>query len=92
MAAHRQEPESALAFPCLFPVKAMGSNVEEFGAHVRAIIGRHVVAADVASVSERESRGGRYLAVTVTVRARSRAQLDAIYRDLSADPRIAFAL
>ena len=40
----------------------------------------------------RASRGGRYLAVTVTVRAQSRDQLDDIYRALSAHERVLFAL
>jgi putative lipoic acid-binding regulatory protein len=40
----------------------------------------------------RDSRGGNYLSVTVTIRAESRAQLDAIYRDLTGDERVLMAL
>jgi len=40
----------------------------------------------------RNSRAGRYQSVTVTVNARDRAQLDAIYQDLSGHPRIKLVL
>jgi putative lipoic acid-binding regulatory protein len=38
------------------------------------------------------SRHGRYESVTLTVRASSRAQLDAIYQELSAHERVLVAL
>ena len=43
-------------------------------------------------VTTRDSSKGKYLAVSVEVRAISREQLDAIYRDLHADSRILYVL
>lgn len=40
----------------------------------------------------RPSRNGRYLSVTVTVRAVSQEQLDAIYRELSSSEAVLMAL
>jgi len=40
----------------------------------------------------RPSRTGKYLSLTVTIRAVSREQLDAIYREISAHPLVAMAL
>jgi len=40
----------------------------------------------------RASSAGRYLSLTCTIRAHSRAQLDAIYHELSAHPMVAMAL
>ena len=82
----------ALEFPCEFPIKAMGLNRGDFRALVTEIVHRHVAAGDRAAVHERDSRGGKYLAVTVTITARSRAQLDAIYQDLTDEERVVVAL
>lgn len=83
---------SLLEFPCRFPIKAMGLNAGDFREKVVAIVRRHVSGEAIAEVHCRESRGGRWLAVTVTVIAESRAQLDDIYRDLSGDEHVVFAL
>jgi len=43
-------------------------------------------------VRSRASRDGNFLALTITFQAKSRAQLDAIYSDLSAHDDIIMAL
>ena len=53
---------------------------------------RHVADFDATTVTVRESRGGKYLAVSVSFTAHSRAQLDALYRELTAHPDIVWAL
>jgi hypothetical protein len=40
----------------------------------------------------RESAGGKYLGLTFTVRATSRAQLDELYRTLSSHPMVKVVL
>lgn len=79
---------SALEFPCTFPIKVMGRSEDDFGALVVEIVRRHAPELDESLVTLRQSRGGRYTSVTVSVTARSRSQLDAIYRDLSGHERI----
>jgi hypothetical protein len=81
-----------LGFPCDFPIKAMGRTQEGFEELVVAIVRRHVPDLGEGAVQVRDSRGGNYLSVTVTIRAESRAQLDAIYRDLTADEQVLMAL
>jgi uncharacterized protein len=85
----RDEP---FEFPCSFPVKATGRATGDFAAAVLEIVRRHAPAADAGAVTSRTSSGGKWLAVTVTIEAQSRAQLDAIYRDLTADQRVVWAL
>jgi len=86
-------PEDAVfAFPCEFPVKVMGKACSGFDLMVAGLVRRHCPALGEGAVSTRLSRGGRYMAVTVTITAESRAQLDAIYRDLSAHDQVLFAL
>jgi len=75
--------ESPLKFPCSFPIKAMGRTDANLGSVVVAIIRKHVDDLGEGATRERLSRGGKYTSVTVTIRATSRTQLDAIYQDLS---------
>jgi putative lipoic acid-binding regulatory protein len=83
---------SALEFPCTFPIKAMGPATGNFDALVVGIVRRHAPDITEAAVTVRPSAAGRYLAVTVTIQARSRAQLDAIYQDLVACDQVMVAL
>lgn len=75
--------EALLTFPCAFPIKVMGRDDEAFRSRTRAIVEHHAGPLDEASVMQRASSGGRFLALTYTIDARSRAQLDAIYQDLT---------
>jgi len=86
------EQASPLEFPCRFPIKAMGLAECDFDALVTSIIRRHVPRLPEGAAVSRASRGGKYLAVTVTIEATSREQLDAIYRDLSGHARVLMAL
>jgi putative lipoic acid-binding regulatory protein len=79
-------------FPCRFPIKAMGRAEDGFEAVVLEIVRRHAPDLDADALTVRPSSGGRWLAVTVTIEAESRAQLDAIYRDLSDHARVVWAL
>lgn len=75
--------ESPLKFPCDFPIKAMGKTSANLESMVVTIIRKHVNDLGKGAIRERLSSGGKYTSVTVTIRATSRAQLDAIYQDLS---------
>lgn len=86
------EPESLLVFPCEFPIKAMGKASPTFEAQIISIMRRHVPDLDETSITCRPSQGGNYLAITVTIQATSRAQLDAIYQDLTACKDVLMAL
>ena len=57
-----------------------------------AIVQRHAGPLSAADISERPSCGGRYIALTYTIRAESRAQLDSIYLDLTASGVVLIAL
>jgi putative lipoic acid-binding regulatory protein len=77
-----EEQESPLQFPCDFPIKAMGKTGCNLDITVVEIVRRHAPDLAEGAVHTRDSRQGNYIAVTVTVRATSREQLDAIYQDL----------
>ena len=82
MHAMSDEQESPLQFPCDFPIKAMGKTGCNLDITVVEIVRRHAPDLAEGAVHTRDSRQGNYIAVTVTVRATSREQLDAIYQDL----------
>ncbi|NMF97014.1 DUF493 domain-containing protein [Aromatoleum toluolicum] len=87
-----QNPETLLEFPCDFPIKIMGARVDEFAQVVVDVVRRHAPDFDPATVQMRPSSKGNYLSLTCTVRAESKAQLDALYRELSAHPLVKVVL
>jgi len=84
--------DSALTFPCRFPIKAIGRADADFDALIVGIVRRHAPDLTEGAVHTRSGSKGNYLAVTVTIEADSRAQLDAIYQELSHHPRVIMAL
>lgn len=70
----------------------MGLATETFDALIVSIVRRHSPDIMEGAVTVRPSAGGKYLAVTVTIQAHSRVQLDAIYQDLVACEQVLYAL
>ncbi len=75
--------EELFQFPTEFPIKVMGRDSESFRTLTLAIIERHAGPLAPDRISERMSREGKFLALTYTITAESRAQLDQIYQDLT---------
>lgn len=86
------EPESLLEFPCDFPLKIMGATRDGFAQAVVAVVTKHAPDFDAAKVEMRPSKAGNYLSLTCVVRATSKAQLDALYRELTAHPWVKIVL
>lgn len=86
-------PESSLIdYPSQFPIKVLGANVEGFVHAVTAVARQFDPHFDAATVELRPSKGDKYLGITVTVTATSRAQLDELYRTLSTHPMVKVVL
>jgi putative lipoic acid-binding regulatory protein len=84
--------ETLLEFPCKFPVKAMGRDEDGFEALITGIVLSHADMYAGESVTTNPSSTGKYLSVTVTVEALSKAQLDRIYQDLTDCEQVVMAL
>ncbi len=84
--------QSLIEYPSAFPIKVLGAKVEGFVEAVVDVACRFDPGFDQASVERRESSGGKYLGVTITVTARSREQLDELYRTLSTHPLVKVVL
>jgi putative lipoic acid-binding regulatory protein len=79
-------------FPSDFPIKVMGRRDADLRALTQAIVERHAGPLNEASVKTRTSADGNFLALTYTIKAQSREQLDAIYRELTACKAVLMAL
>jgi putative lipoic acid-binding regulatory protein len=77
-----KKTDGSIRFPCSFPLKVIGLNTETFATAVTAIFERHVGPERI-SYSRRLSSGNKYLSITATFTARSKDQLDALYRELN---------
>lgn len=83
---------SLIEYPCAFPIKVMGAQVEGFEAAMVEVARQFDAGFDAARVQRRQSSGGKYLGLTLTVAATSREQLDALYRALSKHPMVKVVL
>jgi hypothetical protein len=70
----------------------MGRKERGFAQTMTDIVLRHAPDFDAASVEMRPSRQGKYLSVTCVIRATSREQLDALYRELCDHPSVVMVL
>jgi uncharacterized protein len=86
------QPETLLEFPCDFPIKIMGERRDDFTQTMIGIVRRHAPDFDATRVELRVSSGGKYQSLTCTIHARSRMQLDALYRELTAHAWVKVAL
>lgn len=84
--------ESLIIYPCPFPIKVMGEKVDGFVHAVTQIAMVFDPTFDASTIELRESKGGKYLGITITVNATSREQLDEIYRTLSTHPLVKVVL
>jgi len=86
------ERTTLLEFPCDFPVKIMGEAHDDFADTMLEVVLRHAPDYSAASMEMKASRNGKYLSLTCTITATSQAQLDDLYREISAHPMVAMAL
>lgn len=88
-----ESPEDTLLeFPCRFPVKAFGDKDSDFENVVFDLIQPHVPELKHSDLTRKYSSSGRYVSVTAQITAHSKAQLDAIYNDLSDHDAVLMAL
>jgi putative lipoic acid-binding regulatory protein len=84
--------DSLIEYPCRFPIKVMGAKVDGLVEAVTAIAAAFDPGFDEADIALRDSRGGNYLGITITINATSREQLDELYRTLSTHPMVRVVL
>jgi putative lipoic acid-binding regulatory protein len=84
--------ESLIEYPSEFPIKIMGEMQDAFAQTIVEVVTRHDSTFHAGKMEMRPSSQGKYLALTVTVTAVSREQLDNLYRELSSHPMVKVVL
>ena len=64
--------ESLIEYPCLFPIKVMGAQVDGFVQALTHVAEQFDPTFDASTIELRPSKAGNYLGVTLTVTATSR--------------------
>jgi putative lipoic acid-binding regulatory protein len=83
---------SLITYPSSFPIKVMGVKVEGLVHAITTIALAFDPDFDASTIELRESKGGKYQGVTITITATSREQLDELYRTLSTHPMVKVVL
>jgi putative lipoic acid-binding regulatory protein len=81
-----------ITFPCLFPIKVMGTASDAFEGAVVSIVNQHVSDLGEGAIVPKLSKNGNYISLTVTINAKSQKQLDALYQALTDEPSILMVL
>lgn len=87
-----QRKDSLIEYPSQFPIKVMGVKGDGFVHAVTELARKFDPTFDAGTIELRDSRGGNYLGVTITITATSREQLDDLYRALSSHPMVKVVL
>ena len=81
-----------LLFPCWFPLRVIGEDLEGIQALVVEIVQRHVPSLDLAEVTVERSSKGRYASINMHFNADTREQMDALYKELTACKEVKWVL
>lgn len=84
--------ESLIEYPSDFPIKVVGVMHDEFAQNIVELVVLHDPDFHAGKVEMRPSTQGKYLSLTLTIRATSREQLDNLYRALSTHEHVKFVL
>lgn len=87
-----QEESPHIEFPCRYPIKVMGLDVDNYSTEIIRIIRKHAPDLNDTDISLRPSRHGRYLAVNVIINATGVEQIENIFNDLKASGRTAMVI
>ena len=79
---------SLIEYPCRFPIKVMGANVDGYVQAMAGIARFFDPDFDASTIEQRPSKAGNYLGLTLSVYVTSREQLDEVYRTLTTHPMV----
>jgi uncharacterized protein len=84
--------QSLIEYPCHFPIKVMGANVEGYVTALTHVAKSFDPGFDASTIELRPSKAGTYMGVTLSVYVTSREQLDELYRTLTTHPMVKVVL
>jgi uncharacterized protein len=87
-----QSSKTLLKFPCDFTLKAIGANDPEFEKSVLAVIKKYFPRLKKNAITCKNSKEGKYLAMSITFKAKSKKQLDSIYKEINTCKQVVMTL
>lgn len=87
-----EETPLEIKYPILFPLKVLGKDEPDFEDLVIEIVRRHIPELLEENIASRLSNGNKYRSVNFEFIAESRAQVDALYAELSSHKRVLMIL
>lgn len=84
--------KAELKFPCEFPISIMGLNVPEYKDTIFAILKKHVPEVEEKNLATAYSTNKKYCSLKTKFTAQSREQMDALYKELTANKLVKWVL
>lgn len=84
--------DSLIEFPCLFPVKIIGTHTPTFIDEITQITIKHFPDFEDKNLVHKPSQKNSYLAITITVLAENKELLDAFYQEITKHPQVKMVL
>lgn len=81
-----------IEFPCDYLIRVIGDAAPDFTEFVISVVERHAPGVSDNKVTVKDSRGGRFASVNLTIWATGEPQLKALFEDLKASGRVHMVL
>jgi len=81
-----------IEFPCDYLIKVIGDAAPDFTEFVISVVEGHAPGISENDVTVKDSRGGRFASVNITIRATGEPQLKALFEELKASGRVHMVL
>jgi len=78
-----QQHNALMDYPCAFTIKTMGLAGSGFEEIALEIVQRHAPEVESSSIASKLSKTNKFVSLSITLTAKSKQQMDAIYQDLS---------
>jgi putative lipoic acid-binding regulatory protein len=78
-----EKNQSAIQFPCYFPIKIIGVNSEQFEEEITQLVFSHFAGDPKPHIRRQPSKQDKFISLTATVYACDQQSLDALYRALT---------
>ena len=84
--------DNTISFPCVYPIKVIGADTDQFATQVLEIITTHDTTVDASKVSEKTSQSGKYRSLTVELFATGELHIRTIFEALRRLPQVKLVL
>jgi uncharacterized protein len=79
-------------YPVQLSLRVIGEDRDDFAGLIFTLVSGHVQGLQQENLKARSSREGKYVSVTINFQVQNKAQLEAIYKELSGHKRVLMVL